>query len=158
MGGPVVSYCVLWRRTTFAIYVPSQRRDEHLVTVECRAGERLRVPDAIDIVPLGWSGQRKDSHTLALCIEAPEGCAITGADEPERVLASAMGRRLLLLRLQDGAALCVDGYRISVHRLRAQDGTVPLRDTALTVHAPEGATVTREPRGAARRRIAAKAQ
>ncbi len=128
--------------------------------MECRAGERLRVANAIDIVPLGWSGQRKDSHTLALCIEAPEGCAITGADEPEpeRVLASAMGSQLLLLRLQDGAALCVDGYRISVHRLRAQDGTVPLRDTALTVHAPEGATVTREPRGAARRRIAAKEQ
>jgi hypothetical protein len=148
----------LWWRTTFAIYVPSQRRDEHLVTVDCRAGERLRVADAIDIVPLGWSGQRKGRRTLALCVEVPEGCAIAGADEPERVLASAMGRRLLLLWLQDGEALCVDGYRISVHRLRAQDGTVPLRNTALTVHAPEGATVTREPRGAARRRVAAKAQ
>ena len=119
--------------------------------MECRAGERLRVADAIDIVPLGWT-----RRTLALCIEAPEGCAIACAGEPERLLALAVGRRLLLLRLQDGEAFGVDGHRISVRRLRAQDGTVPLRDTALTVHAPEGATVTREPRGAALRRVAAK--
>ena len=125
--------------------------------MECRAGERLRVADAIDIVPLGWSGQRKGRRTLALCIEAPEGCAIAGAGAPERLLASAMGRRLLLLRLQDGEVFGVGGYRISVNRLRAQSGTVPLRDTALTVHAPEGATVTREPRGTARRRVVAKA-